>query len=112
MDVLTLTVLTTGLMLLVGLIILISYLIVRRESSSKSGLEAYLCGESMDDFKNHISLGSSNLYWGSVSAVLKKFYDVLRDKIHTGILNDWLVFMSLWFFIAVIISFIVVFVGG
>ncbi len=112
MDVLTLTVFTTTLMLLVGLIVLVSYLVVRKEGSSKSGSEPYLCGESMDDFKAYISVGSSNLYWGSVSAILKKFYEVLRDRVHTGILNDWLVLMSLWFFTAVIISFIVVFVGG
>jgi len=112
MYVLILTILTTALMLLVGLIILASYLVVRRKGSSKSGSEPYLCGESMDDFKTFISVGSSNLYWGSVSAILKKFYEVLRDKIHTGVLNDWLVLMCLWFFIATITSLIVVFVGG
>jgi hypothetical protein len=112
MDVLTLTIFTTTLMLLVGLIILTSYLMIRREGSSKSGLDPYLCGESIDDFKAYISVGSNNLYWGSVSATLKKFYEVLRDKLHTGVLNDWLVLMGLWFSTAIIISFIVVSIGG
>jgi phosphotransferase system glucose/maltose/N-acetylglucosamine-specific IIC component len=54
---------------------------------------AYLCGESEEDFKNSLSPGSSVLFWG-VPYIFRKYYYVVRDKIHTGVLDDWFSLMT------------------
>lgn len=112
MDVPSLTIIASSLMMFVALLTYLSYMAVRRGSRSENLSEPYLCGESVNDFKDNISVGSTNLYWGSTSSNLKKFYSILRDEIHTGVLNDWFLYMSMWFALAILVSFIVVSVGG
>ncbi|MEM1601406.1 MAG: hypothetical protein QXH57_05460 [Sulfolobales archaeon] len=112
MDVLSLAVIASSLMLLVALLTYLSYMVVRKGSRTGNLSEPYLCGESVNDFKDSMSVGSTNLYWGSTSSNLKKFYSILRDEIHTGVLNDWFFYMGMWFVLAVILSFIVVSLGG
>lgn len=112
MDVLSLTIIASSLMLLITLLTYISYMAVRKGGRAENLSEPYLCGESVNDFKDSISVGSTNLYWGSTSSNLKKFYSILRDEIHTGVLNDWFFYMGMWFVLAILASFIVVSVGG
>ncbi|MEM1983088.1 MAG: hypothetical protein QW267_04760 [Sulfolobales archaeon] len=112
MEVLTLTLITSSLMLVATLITYLLYVSVRKGSTANQSSEPYLCGEGVDDFRSSISVGSTNLFWGSTSANLKKFYTVLRDNVHTGVLNDWLFFMGIWLTWGFIISFIVVALGG
>lgn len=107
MNVLEITLVVSLLMLLVALLTYLSYIAVRK-SSSQNISEPYLCGESVDDFKNSISVGSSNLYWGATSATLSKFYKVLRDEIHTGVLNDWFFYMGIWLTLGIVLGFIIV----
>lgn len=99
-------------MLLAALATILMYLRSRRSGGSSVGQEPYLCGEGFDDFRSNFSVGSINLFWGSTSATLKKFYYVLVERVHTGILNDWLVFIGLWFALAVVALFITTVVTG
>ncbi len=108
MDVLELTLIASSLMLLVALLTYLSYAAVKKGGSSQNLSEPYLCGESVDDFKNSISVGSTNLYWGATSAILSRFYKVLRDEIHTGVLNDWFFYMCIWLVLGVLLSFITI----
>lgn len=105
MGLLEISVLASSLMVLLTLIMLLTYLAVRRRVS-QSGLEPYLCGEDSKDFSNTLSVGSINLYWGSVASVLRRFYEVIRDGVHTGMLNDWLSFMSVWLALATVVLLI------
>lgn len=112
MNVLTIAVLASTSMLITALIIYLIYLSVRSSGGSEAGSEPYLCGESVNDFRDSISVGSENLFWGSTSATLRKLYEVLRDRVHTGILNDWLTYMGIWFSIATMALFIVTIASG
>ena len=108
MELLLASVIVSSLMVLLALIMLLTYLIVRKRIS-QDGSGPYLCGEDSKDFSSTLSVGSLNFYWGSIASVLRKFYEVIRDKVHTGVLNDWLSFMSIWLSIAVVVLLITVF---
>lgn len=112
MDALYITLIASALMFVVAFPTYLLYVLVRRSSASGSSSDPYLCGEGVEDFKNSISVGSSNFFWGSTSANLKKFYSVLRDSIHSGVLNDWLFYMGIWLSLGVLLSFIVISAGG
>ncbi len=112
MDVLHLTIFASLFMFVVAALTYSLYIIVRRGSGSENPTEPYLCGESVSDFRDSISVGSTNLYWGGTSAALRGVYQVLRDLIHTGVLNDWFFYMAIWFASGVLLSFVVVSMGG
>ncbi len=112
MDVITASILASISMLITALIIYLIYLSVRSSGGSETGLEPYLCGESANDFKDGISVGGDNLFWGSTLATLRRLYEVLRDEVHTGVLNDWLTYMGIWFSIATIALFIATTASG
>lgn len=112
-DVLTVALITSSLMLVVALITYLLYLSVKKVgSSSGSSSEPYLCGEGVEDFRSSISVGSTNLFWGSTSVNLRGFYSVVRNRIHTGVLNDWFFYMGIWLVLGVSLNFIVIVLGG
>ncbi len=82
-------------MTIIGLILYSTYLyVVSRRGLRPSGekLKVYACGEDYPAEKASVS--HFNLYWGAVRRVFRSSYLYIRDKMHTGILNDWYFYMT------------------
>lgn len=73
---------------------------IRRVHVTPEKIKIYACGEDLP--VNKASVSGLNFYWGVVKRSLRSLYATIRDKMHTGILSDWLFFMSLWLVIIVI----------
>ena len=67
--------------------------------------EMYIGGES-EDVLSVKSYLSSGWYWAYVSRTMRKVVEVLRDKVHTGILNDWYIYVAFYLTILLVISLI------
>jgi len=67
----------------------------------------YACGENIDEKTATVS--DVNLYVTIWNEIFKPLYNMLRKKMHTGILNDWF----FWMFLLLIIAYtIIVLLGG
>ncbi len=95
---------TTLAMIIVALLLYSTYLYVRKHRkvvSAPEKFKPYACGE--DTSVETVSVSSRNLYWAVISSVFKKLYRGLREKLHTGILNDWFISMVLYLTILFIV---------
>jgi len=93
-------ILTTGMVVIVLVGIAIFNRLVK---SSSEGNEMYIGGESEDILSLKIP-SSEALYWGLVRRVLGNTYRILRDIVHSGILNEWYVYMALSFVVLLILA--------
>jgi len=67
----------------------------------------YACGEDIDE--KTASVSDVNLYVTIWNEIFKPLYDMLRKRVHTGVLNDWF----FWMFLLLIIAYtIIVLLGG
>ncbi len=88
-------ILTTGMVMIVVIGIAIFSRLVK---SSSEGNEMYIGGEGEDILSLKVP-SSEALYWGLVRRVLGNTYRIIRDVLHSGILNEWYVYMSLSFIV-------------
>lgn len=93
-------ILTTGMVVIVLIGIAIFNRLVK---SSSEGSEMYIGGEGEDILSLKIP-SSEALYWGLVRRVLGNTYRILRDIVHSGILNEWYVYMTLSFVVLLILA--------
>ncbi len=93
-------ILTTGMVIVVLIGIAIFSRLVK---SSSEGSEMYIGGEDEDVLSLKIP-NSEALYWGLVRRVLGNTYRILRDIVHSGILNDWYIYMTLSFVVLLILA--------
>ena len=112
MDILFVVVLTSVAMGITALIAYALYLysLSATKTISKPTKEKtwiYACGEDIDEKTATVS--DVNLYVTIWNEVFKPLYDMLRKKVHTGILNDWF----FWMFLLLTIAYtIIVLLGG
>lgn len=85
-----------------GLSIRLTRSIVR---GSREKRKPFACGESMPLTKT--SLPDSGMYTAVWKLVFKSLYRSLRDKVHTGVLSDWLMWMFIFMVIMVVVSMVV-----
>lgn len=107
LDIIGLSLALTGIMLLATLIINTTVVVVRGRKISLEGDEMYIGGESEVVLEHKIPSVLA-LYWGIVKRSWRKAFEILRDSIHTGVLNDWLGYMSMWFGLILFMALIVV----
>lgn len=103
---------TTLAMIIIALLLYSTYLYVRKHRKvipAPEKFKPYACGE--DASVETISVSSRNLYWAVISSVFKKLYRSLREKLHTGILNDWFISMVLYLTILFIVLVIIALLG-
>lgn len=89
-------------MLISALIIFTLYLAFRKPG--KLGPEErslYACGERLEPSKG--ILFSEGFYWALWKRVFRGAYFTLRERIHTGVLNDWFYYTVLWLMIMVVL---------
>ncbi len=103
---------TTLVMIIVALMLYSTYIYVRKHRKvipAPEKFKPYACGE--DSSVETISVSSRNLYWAVISSVFKKLYQNLREKLHTGILNDWFISMILYLTIIFIVLVLIALMG-
>jgi len=66
----------------------------------------FACGESISSLKT--GLPDAGLYTAVWRLVFKSLYNTLRDRLHTGILSDWLMWMLIFMVVIVVVSMMVV----
>ncbi len=67
--------------------------------------ETYLGGEP-EDIVSNPTPSPANLYWGFVRRFARVLYRAVRDRMHTGNLQDWLLFMTSWYGLLLLVSII------
>lgn len=102
-DIVCLSLTLTLSMLTTALIVFTVSLSFRSRKVSTEGGEMYIGGES-EEVLIHKIPSILALYWGIIRRAWKKAFDVLREAVHTGVLNDWLGYMSIWLCLALLIA--------
>jgi uncharacterized membrane protein len=97
-------------MLVVLVILFIAYGLSLRvvktvTKSSEEKRRPFACGELLQPSETGVP--DASMYWAIWKKLFRSFYNTLRDKIHTGILNDWLFWMFI-FMVVLVIIFVVV----
>lgn len=91
-------------MVLAFLSIAIIYFIVR--TGRERITTTYLSGEP-EDIVSNPTPSPSHLYWAIMSRFAAKLYDCLRERMHTGNLQDWIDFMASWYGLLLVLSIII-----
>ncbi len=91
-------------MVLAFLSIAIIYYILR--TSKERTTTMYLSGES-EEIVSNPTPSPSHLYWAIMSRFAAKLYDCLRERMHTGNLQDWIGFMTSWYGLLLVVSIII-----
>lgn len=87
-----------------GLSIKFTKSIAQRSSERR---KPFACGESIPPPKT--GLPDAGMFTAVWKLVFKSLYTSLRDKMHTGVLNDWLMWMLIFMAVIVVTSMVVVF---
>jgi len=95
---------------LILVVLLIAYgLSVRATRALTRGSEErrkpFACGETLR--LSETGLPDAGMYWAVWRRLLRSFYDTLRDKVHTGILSDWLFWMFIFMVVLAIVLVVV-----
>jgi len=94
---------------LVLVILLIAYGLSVRATravmrSSEEKRRPFACGELLRPSETGVP--DASMYWAIWRKLFRSLYNTLRDKIHTGVLSDWLFWMII--FMAVLVIALVV----
>ena len=94
---------------LVLVILLIAYGLSVRATravmrSSEEKRRPFACGELLQPSETGVP--DASMYWAIWRKLFRSLYNTLRDKIHTGVLSDWLFWMII--FMAVLVIALVV----
>jgi|GEM_PF-694304 len=68
----------------------------------------FACGELLRPSETGVP--DASMYWAVWRKLFLSFYNTLRDKLHTGILSDWLFWMFI-FMVVLAIAFVAVMIG-
>ena len=96
-------------MLIPALIIYLLYVSFRYEAFSEGSekRKIYGCGEEVQPIQASVSI--ENLLWIAIKKSMKSLYTYVREVMHSGVMNDWLVYMFSYFSLLIIILVIMVF---
>jgi hypothetical protein len=74
--------------------------------SSEEKRRPFACGELLRPSETGVP--DASMYWAVWKKLFRSFYNTVRDKVHTGILNDWLFWMFIFMVVLVIIFVVVI----
>jgi len=97
-------------MVLVLAILLIAYGLAIRTTrsltrSSEEKRRPFACGEALRPTETGVP--DASMYWAVWRKLFRSFYNTIRDKIHTGILSDWLFWMFIFLVLLAIVLVVV-----
>lgn len=96
------TIIVIMMLLVYGLSIRSTRSLTRRSAEKQ---RPFVCGESIPQPKT--GLPDSSMYTAIWRLTFKTLYLVLRARLHTGILNDWLTWMLVFMVVMVLMSMVV-----
>jgi len=73
--------------------------------SSEEKRKPFACGELLRP--SEAGVPDASMYWAIWRKLFRSLYNTLRDKMHTGVLSDWLFWMII-FMVVLVITFVVV----
>jgi hypothetical protein len=103
------TLMATGAMLIVALVVLLIYTRAPRHKSAESDgdrNEPYLGGEK--EPYDEQSFSSGNLFWSIINQSLKNVFKKVVDRFYTYSIDEWMVYMSVWLAFLIILLIILV----
>lgn len=106
-DITTLSLALTGAMAFTSTVLVLASAWVRGRRVSSEGDEMYIGGES-EEILRHKVPSVLALYWGIVRKAWKKAFETLKEAVHTGVLNDWYGYMSVWLGLAILIALLAI----
>jgi len=97
LDPLTATLILSGVLAFTALITWFIYSVVKSNPTnvSEEFKEPYLAGEPTSTL-SRIDAPSNTLFWGFIYGLSRKLYHYLRERMHSGILNEWGEYMSVY----------------
>lgn len=107
LDPITLTLTLSSVMVFSLIVTMVVVAILRGRRVSTEGNEMYIGGESEDVLRYKVPSVLA-MYWGIIRRSWRKSVEYLRSSVHTGILNDWYGYMSMWLSLLVIVAVIAV----
>lgn len=107
LDPFAITMVLTGAMVLLIVIVYAIVLSIRRTRTSQLGGEMYIGGESEDVISLKVP-SVLTLYWGIIRRSWRKAFDILRGVVHSGVLNEWYSYMNVWLSLLVLLSIVVI----
>ncbi|MEM1644445.1 MAG: sodium:proton antiporter [Ignisphaera sp.] len=102
-DIINLSITLTGSMFIITLVVFIISFSFRSRKVSTEGAEMYIGGEGEEILRYKLPSVIA-LYWGIIKRAWRKAFNILGEAVHTGILNDWLGYMSIWLGLALLIA--------
>ena len=97
----------SGVMVFLAVIIIAIAASLRGRRISVEGDEMYIGGEGEDVLRHRVPSVLA-LYWGILRRAWRKSVEYLRNSIHTGVINDWYGFMSIWLTLLLVIALVLV----
>ena len=103
-----------GVLILTGVMVLVAGIVAalfeltkpkHAEGGESEKYNPYLAGEA-ESVVSRVDAPIDALYWGFVKGWGKKLYLYLREVMHSGNLNDWGSYMSLWMGIGSLIALV------
>ena len=110
-DPLQLTIILSGLMALIAMVLYIIVIAIEPKYPARSGdaIEPYIGGEHPSILSRPL-VPEANLYWSFIKRNFVKAYCFLKEKMHTGRFSDWVNYMAMWMALLFLISLIVIIV--
>ncbi len=101
MDPYMLTLIATGVMFVLATIMYVAFIFMVRGRIRVT--TAYLCGEGEEEFRDSLSPGGGGLFWGGTK-FFEKMYKALVEYVHTGVIDEWFIYMTLLLALLVIVA--------
>ncbi len=110
LDSITLALILSGVVVGIGGLIASLFIALSRKSWKSSKADAmYIGGEDEGILQRRVPSADA-FYWGIVKRAWKDAFRILRDVIHSGRLNEWMGYMSMWFGFLVLVALLAVMV--
>ncbi len=107
LDPLSTTLILSGVLVFTALIMWIIYTLVKSNpvKVSEEFKEPYLAGEPPTTVSK-IDIPSHTLFWGFIYGLSRKLYHYLRERMHSGVLNEWGEYMVAYLGLLSLIGFL------
>ncbi len=101
LDPITLALILSGVVVSIGGLIASSFIALSRRSGEADAM--YIGGEDEGILQRRVPSADA-FYWGIVKRAWRDAFRILRDVIHSGKLNEWMGYMSMWFGFLVLVA--------
>ncbi len=101
LDPITLAIILSGVVVGIGGLVASTFIALSRKSSEAEAM--YIGGEDEEVLQRKVPSADA-FYWGIVKRAWRDAFRILRDAVHSGKLNEWMGYMSMWFGFLVLVA--------